>query len=86
MAETATPGLIVFPQYKSGAATELALYSKPGSFVELTKHAFNYILRGRSAFEMTTALVHNTACYRLVYSDLLDAEQYLNQEISRLEA
>ena len=85
MGETATPRLIIFPRYVKGAETQLVANSKPGSFVELTKHAFNYILRGKSAFETTTKLVDRAGCYRLTYSKLEEAESRINELVENID-
>ena len=83
MHETATPKLIVFPCYVRDRDTELIADTKPRTFVELTKHAFNYILRGHSAFESTTRLVDEVDSYRLIYSDLLEAKKAIDDVFVR---
>lgn len=81
MFETAVPKLIIFPKFEEGAETRLEEDTKPRSFVELTKHAFNYILRGKTAFEMTTRLVDDAECFRLVYSELEEAAVEINRKL-----
>lgn len=77
MDQAAQPRLVVFPSYRSSAATALTEMPKSEAFAELTNNAFNYVLLGRKAFEMVASLTDSVRCYRLVYSDLGDANHTL---------
>ena len=77
MHEGAQPRLVVFPRYQAGVATELTELPKSACFAELTQNAFNYVLLGQQAFEMLADLTDRVQSYRLVYSDLAEANQAL---------
>ena len=81
MHEGAQPRLVVFPRYQAGAATELAAMPKSACFAELTQNAFNYVLLGQQAFEMVADLTDRVQSYRLVYSDLTEANQALQDAL-----
>jgi HprK-related kinase A len=76
--QTAAPALTVLPWYKQETAAECTEVSKSECFVELTKHSFNYTLRGRSGFETVAELV-SAPCHRLVYGDLREAAAIIDE-------
>ena len=73
MLDTAAPKLVIFPAYQAGAQVEVTAVSEPSCFVELSKHSFNYVMRGLVGFQLTGALANTVVAYRLVYSDLAAA-------------
>jgi HprK-related kinase A len=81
MSETAEPRLVVFPRYQAGAATTLSDVPKSACFAELTQNAFNYVLLGQQAFEALAALTDRVRAFRLVYSDLAEANAVLQDAL-----
>jgi len=81
MHEGAPPRLVVFPRYQAGSPTELTELPKSACFAELTQNAFNYVLLGQQAFEMLADLTDRVQSYRLVYSNLAEANQALQDTL-----
>ncbi len=80
---TAPPALVVHPQYRRGAPTQIAPMAKGESLMGLAGQAFNYHLLGSLGFTALSGLVETSAHYSLEYSELDDAlprlEQLLDQ-------
>ncbi|KQW46531.1 MULTISPECIES: HprK-related kinase A [unclassified Roseateles] len=70
--QQARPTQLIFPRWRSGAATQLTPVPKAEAFERLAGHAFNYSLLGRLGFELTAALIDACGCSDFVYSDLTD--------------
>ncbi|MSR14277.1 MAG: HprK-related kinase A [Gammaproteobacteria bacterium] len=73
MDETARPKLVVFPSFKSHAPLSIESVAPKECFAGLTRHSFNYVIRGLDGFEPTSALTNAVKWYRLIYSDLPSA-------------
>lgn len=71
--ETAEPGWVVFPRYRSGARTELSDRPKEETIIELAENAFNYSLYGRKGFEIMVKLGDAVHCAGIVYDSLDEA-------------
>jgi HprK-related kinase A len=69
-AETAKPGLVVFPKYVAGGAQRCARRSRADTVLELGNNSFNYHILGRPAFELVADLVEASDCYDLEYGTL----------------
>jgi HprK-related kinase A len=80
--ETARPAWIIFPQYKAGAAAELAPVAPARAFMDLAGNAFNYSLLGGAGFAALAGLIDATRAYQFTYSALDDAVA----QFARLEA
>jgi len=81
MHEGASPRLVVFPRYQAYSPTELTELPNSACFAELTQNAFNYVLLGQQAFEMLADLTDRVQSYRLVYSNLAEANQALQDTL-----
>jgi HprK-related kinase A len=71
--ETARPGWVIFPTWRSGAPASLTARSPAQSFMHLAQNAFNYRQLGADSFRVGAALIDQAACYDLRYSRLDDA-------------
>jgi HprK-related kinase A len=71
--QPAQPTLILFPQFRRGAATEVEPVSEAIAFVKLSGNSFNYELLGERAFDAVVRLVRGCRCYRLTYGELDEA-------------
>ena len=81
MREPAAPRLVVLPRDQAGAATALTEMPKSACFAELTQNAFNYVLLGQRAFEALADLTDRVRAFRLVYSDLAQANEVLQDAL-----
>ena len=71
--ERAMPRWVVFPRYIAGAAPLMRPRSKADSMLELGRNSFNYMVLGRSGFDVLADMVERCDCYDFHYSDLNDA-------------
>lgn len=71
--ETAPPGVVVFPSYHRGTPTRVEPVERAIAMMELVDNSVNYHLWGARGFESLADLVEATPCYSLVYSDLGEA-------------
>ena len=74
----ASPGWLVFPRYRAGAALKLEPIVKPQAFIKLANNSFNYRLLGLRGFQGVARLVRDCDCYILSYSKLDDAIGAMN--------
>jgi HprK-related kinase A len=72
-------GWIVFPRWTENAATALEAMSKAEALFTLATNAFNYEVLGEAAFRAVQRLINEAACYSLVYSDLADVVECLDE-------
>lgn len=82
----ALPRLVVFPRYEAGASTTLVPVPKSACFAELTQNSFNYVLLGQRAFEALADLTDRVQAFRLVYSDLAEANEVLEDALRKAAA
>lgn len=71
--ETAMPRWIIFPKYVAGSPARLLPRSKANSMLELGRNSFNYMVLGRTGFEVLSKVVDASDCYDFQYSQLDDA-------------
>jgi len=82
MHRTSQPRLMIFPKYEAGAALDITPAPRAECFVEITRNAFNYVLRGEEGFRLAAALTNRVRPYRLVYSDLPTAARAIDALMS----
>jgi HprK-related kinase A len=70
--QSATPGWVVLPRYRSGEPTALAALPKPVAFMQLVDSAFNYSIHGRAGFVVLADRVAASRCFRFTYGGALD--------------
>ena len=68
--EPATPGYVVFPRYRKGAAARFTPLEKSEAFRQLAEQAFNYYVLGRHAFEAVAGLIDRSDCFNFEYEGL----------------
>ncbi|WP_372742790.1 HprK-related kinase A [Neptunomonas sp.] len=71
--QMAKAAVVLFPQYKQGAALTLVKKEKAYAYMSLVENAFNYHLLGAHAFHALSRLVKQSDSYDFVYSDLDEA-------------
>ncbi len=76
--ESAIPGWVIAPQYKSGSDTDLQPESKSMMFMTLVKNSFNYQFLGNKGFSALEKVIDDSDCYRLTYSELDSALEIIN--------
>lgn len=70
MAETAPPGLLVFPVFERGAEAQIQKVSKAEAFILLRNCSVNAQWLGLPAFEALNRIVEDCEAYRIIYSSL----------------
>jgi len=73
MSLPASPGLVIFPRYRSGAQTALTPLSAPEAFIRLAKSSFNYKHLGEIGFQLLSRIMDRCRCFELEYSQLAEA-------------
>lgn len=73
LAEPASPGWIVFPKFRAGAATVLTPRRKAETLIELAHNSFNYQVHGLAGFDALARVVDRCDCFDFVYGGDLDA-------------
>ncbi len=79
MNEPALPGLILYPRYSAGSPTEVTPVSRGKSFIELAQSSFNYSMLRRKGFDLLSQVIEQCQSYNLVYSNLAEAVEVINQ-------
>lgn len=79
--EEAQVTALVFPKYKAGSDTTIYQLSQAQAFSSLTENSFNYGVMGKQAFDTMTKLVENTQCFEVIYSDLHDLQEFLEEDV-----
>ncbi len=69
----ASPGWVVLPKYRAGAATRMQPLEKARALVQLAENSFNYDLYGCEGFDLLAQLVHRSDCFSFEYSQLSEA-------------
>jgi HprK-related kinase A len=77
----ATPKLIVFPQYVSGARTQMSAMPRSVAFERLLAHSFSAGNLAAEGIQQLVQLVQACACYELTVGDLDDAVKQIMQAI-----
>jgi len=70
MGVPARPAMVVFPQYAAGATATLEREDRGVAYMALAENSFNYSLLGTRGFEVLTAFIDQSDCYRFSYADL----------------
>lgn len=83
--ETVPARWVVFPRWQAGAALNLESIDKSHGFMMLAMNAFNYDLLGEPAFHTVSSIIDKSHCFQLVYSDLDEAIESLNQLVESHE-
>jgi len=84
MSETAQPRWVVFPKYVKDAQASLTLHSKAQSVLELARNSFNYMVLGRTGFEVLSDVVEGCDCYDFEYGQLDDAVAVFDSLVQKL--
>jgi HprK-related kinase A len=84
--ESAKPRWVVFPKYVSGSAPRLVTRSKANSMLELGRNSFNYMVLGRTGFEVLSKVIDVSDCYDFQYSQLDDAVAVFDDLVARRNA
>lgn len=71
--ESVRPGVVLFPQFESGAEARLETIDPALAFSKLTVNSFNYELLGAPAFDLVARTIRSCVCHRLVFGDLGEA-------------
>ena len=66
------PFAVVFPTYRSGAATEYLEISKAQTLMRLAENCFNFPVLGAAGFNCLADTVEQSRCFTAIYSDLDD--------------
>jgi HprK-related kinase A len=80
-AETAEAKWIVFPRWRAKAPLQLKPMPRSQAFLMLATNSFNYEVLRESSFRSVAHLIRNCRCYRLVYSELDEAVEALDNLI-----
>jgi HprK-related kinase A len=86
IAEPAKPRWVVFPKYVAGSAPQLLPRSKANSMLELGRNSFNYMVLGRTGFEVLSKVIDSSDCYDFQYSQLDDAVAVFDDLVARRNA
>lgn len=81
--ETASPRWVIFPKYVAGSAPQLTSRSKANSMLELGRNSFNYMVLGRTGFEVLTRVIDAVDCHDFQYSQLDDAVAVFDDLVAR---
>lgn len=79
--EPAAPGLIVFPRYIAGHATDWQPLERHLAVLHSVEQSFNYNLHGPRGFDTLVALAKASHCHRLHYSQLDEAIPLLQAKL-----
>ena len=80
--QVAKPAMIIFPLYQAGSETIFQELAKHYAFLRLSSNAFNYEVMGLTGFERIRDIVNSCACYNLIYSDLDEVINRLDEMIA----
>lgn len=70
---------VVFPAYQAGSGCLPEPVNNTDTMRALIDNAFNYTVLGKTAFDVLTQLIDKVRGYRLVYSDIEQAEAFLSE-------
>jgi len=78
-AEKCHPRWVIFPQFRQGAQLSLIPETKSLAFTRLSNNSFNYQISMAQGFDTLSRLTQEVDCYRLMFGDLDQAVQALDQ-------
>ena len=81
--ETAKPRWVIFPKYVAGSVPHLVERSKANSMLELGRNSFNYMVLGRTGFEVLSKVIDASDCFDFQYSQLDDAVAVFDTLVAR---
>ncbi|NOR79720.1 MAG: HprK-related kinase A [Methyloprofundus sp.] len=81
--QVAKPAILIFPLYQAGSETVFTEISNHYAFLRLSTNAFNYEVMGLTGFERVRDIIDSCACFNLVYSDLDDVINRLDEMIEK---
>lgn len=84
--ETVSPKIVIFPRYEANAPARWLPVDPAETFSKLSVNSFNYELLGRPAFDLVSRLVRGCVCRRLVFGDLADARELIDQLVDEVSA
>ena len=84
--ETAKPRWIIFPKYVAGSPAQLVPRSKANSMLELGRNSFNYMVLGRTGFDVLSKVMDASDCYDFQYSQLDEAVAVFDGLVARRNA
>jgi HprK-related kinase A len=67
MAETALPGIVIFPSYNPDIPLKLEKISKAETFMKLADLSFNYSVLGAKGFNVVSRFVEQSCAFRYTY-------------------
>ncbi len=76
--DEAEPAIILFPKYEAGASSDLQVFSRALTVIDLAENAFNFNILGSDGFKLLTDTVARCDCYRFSYSELDEAEKIIS--------
>lgn len=82
--KTAKARWIFFPKWVNNAKTNIESISDAEAFMLLASNAFNYEVLGETGFRAVAQLISDCRCYKLVYSDLEDVTQTLQNMVDEV--
>ena len=68
--EPATAARIIFPRFQRDAQNQIEPLSKASGFAKASDDSFNYELLGAAGFDFLSAVIDNSECFDLTFSDL----------------
>jgi hypothetical protein len=80
------PRLAVFPTYAPDATNEAQPVSRAEALVMLAENAFNFNQCGVAAMDLLARVVSECACYRMRYSDIDGAVEFIESALERASA
>ncbi|MCB1971937.1 MAG: HprK-related kinase A [Geminicoccaceae bacterium] len=78
MRQEARVNWIVLPRYLAGNPVRFSPLSPPRALMQLAENAMNYSIHGRRGFDLLCSLVDKARSFTLLYSNLDDALQVLD--------
>lgn len=81
----ARPGLVLFPEYESGAGLDARLLPGEEAFARLAFNSFNYHLLGPIGFEAVARVIESCPAFQLRYSRLDQATEWVRERMHDTE-
>jgi HprK-related kinase A len=83
--QKATPRIIAFPKYRTGAKTSLTPLTKSRAFMTLCENSFNYTIQGKTGFKTIKSLISSCDCFEFEYSSLDEAIKTFDALIDQIK-
>ena len=77
--EEVVPAWLVFPRWKRESDLDFTEVPRGEAFMALASNAFNYDLLGQDGFTTAGQLISSVRCFRMTYSNLAEAVQFLDR-------